>query len=114
MKYPSLNLYISDLPSSSIILLPFHLWRVLVISTNSFWEFNIPKARVYRLFLGDIALVPLVFLRLVMSPLLHIIELYTANLSPACRELSSVNFNKEVSAIKKLRPESVVRFFVFV
>jgi len=61
------------------------------MSTNSFWEFNTPKANVYNLFLGDIILlfsVLLQFVILFMSTFLK--SLYTTNLSPAWREISLV------------------------
>jgi hypothetical protein len=71
IKYPSLNLNTSETSESYLIgcqlWLPFspksfHLQRVLVISTNSFYEFNTPNCKVYFLFLGEYALLPWVLL----------------------------------------------------
>jgi len=43
---------------NSIRVLPSHLHNVFVISTNSFWEFSIPRDKVYFLFLGERTLLP--------------------------------------------------------
>jgi len=71
IKYPSLSLNTSETSESYFTgcqsWLPFspksfHLQRVLVISTNSFYEFNTPNCKVYFLFLGEYALLPWVLL----------------------------------------------------